>query len=463
MSISFACPRCKRSLKVPEQLAGKKAKCPHCSSSVGVPANGAVRAAAPAASGPVKHNPKVEFAGMQRQVTSPTGAGKAYKRERGNPVMKLMIVTLLLFLLGGGIYGAARFKLVDFGALLVKIGLKSAPTTEVAEGPADTKPKAGPADTGKTTQPQTTAPVKEAPPPPLSENQFFPDGTLAIASLNFESALNSKPYDKIKEELVKLDKPPEKLFDAVVKPYLGLQLTATSRVTVAMAAQQDTAFVVRPRNPVTIDEVKLNKKGDYKEVKVGRFTMYEGAMDGYCLAEERLLVVAPPALLKKILERNKPPELKPDLEAAYKLLNPAKTISLVLTAQTSELAKAGAPIPKELESAGDLAKTLVLQLDLAQGLEVSATLICKDADAAAAVKKAADGLVAMAKMKLEQVQKDSEQQEEIMRAKKAEEVVGQIKVATEGAYFTVTLNLNDETVAQLLEMNKGFLAAAPGQ
>jgi len=457
MSITFACPRCKRSLRVPDQLAGKKAKCPHCSSAVGVPANGAARAAvAPASAKAGKHNPKVEFAGLQREVHSPTGGGKPYRRERGNPVMKLMVVTLALGLIGGGAFAAVRFKWVDAGDLMVKIGLKSAPSTEVAEGPADTKPKEGPAATGKSTQP--TAPGKEAPPPPLTENHFFPDGTLAIASLNFESALNSKPYDKIKEELIKLDKPPEKLFDAQVKPYFGLQLTAVSRVTAGLASQQDAIFVIRPRNPVTIDEIKLNKKGDYKEVKIGRFTLYEGATDAYCLAEDRMLVIGQPPLLKKILERNKPPELKPDLDAAYKLLNPAKTVSLVLTAQTSELAKAGVPIPKEVEAAGDLAKTLVLQADLAQGLEFSATLICKDAEAAAAVKKAADGLVAMGKMKLEQIQKDSDQQEEIMRAKKAEEVLGQVKIATEGAYFTVTLTLNDEMVMQLLELGKGYLA-----
>jgi DNA-directed RNA polymerase subunit RPC12/RpoP len=463
MSIKFACPRCKHSLRVPEQLAGKKAKCPHCSSHVGVPANGAAKAAVVPASSvaAAKHNPKVEFAGLQLQVQSPTGGGKPYKKQRGNPVMKLMYLTLALFLLGGGAFAAVKFNWVDPGALMVKMGLKKAPTTEVAGDVPDTKPKDGTARTGGTTQPGTTA-ARDPALPPLVESHFFPDGTLAIASVSLDAVLNSKLYDKAKEELAKQDTAPEKLFDASLKPYIGVQLTAASRVTIAVVSQEDWVLVVRPRNPVTIDEVKLNKKGDYKEVKIGRFTMYEAATDAYCLAEDQLLVGGPPAVLKKVLERNKLPELRPELESAYRLMNPAKAVSVAMLAQVGAqvnelVAKAGVPVPKspELEKAGDQTKTLVLQLDLAQGLEVSATLLCKDADAATAVKKAVDGAVAMGKMKLETLAKESTEEKDVARAKKGEELLGQVKVAAEGANLTVSLALNAEMVTQLLEMLSG--------
>jgi hypothetical protein len=445
MSIKFPCPRCKNSLRVPDELAGKKAKCPHCSSAVGVPAAGAARAAVKAAPAKSAHNPKVEFAGLSRQVQSPTGAGKPYKRQRGNPVMKLMYLTLALFLLGGGAYAAVRFN------LMVKMGLKSAPSTEVAEGTADSKPKDGPAATGKTTQAAgATAPVKETL-PPLVESHFFPDGTVGIGSVNFESVLNSKAYSKFKES-----QSPDKLFDALLKPILGLQLAATSRLQVAFAPPDDRIVVIRPRNPVTIDEIKLSRPGTYKEAKIGRFTMYESTSDAYCLAEDQMLVVGTPASLKKVLERNKPPELKPELDAAYRLMNPAKTVGLALQTQAGDLVKgvAPGPIPKELEAAA----ALVLQLDLAQGLDIAVTLQFKDAEATAAAKKAVETLMATGKTTLEPLQKD-DNEKIAMAAKKGEELLGQVKITAEGASLTASLTLNDEVLTQLI----GLLPEKLGQ
>jgi hypothetical protein len=454
MSINFACPRCKHSLKVPDPLAGKKAKCPHCSSTVGVPAVGvpagparASRPAAPATAAAPKHNPKVEFAGLARQITSPSGGGKPYKRDRGNPVMKLMFLTLGIFLLGGGTYATVRFKLLD------KLGLKGAPSTEVADASGDTKTKEGPAATAKSTQPGTTAPAVKENLPPLVESHFFPDGTVAIASFNFEALTNSKAYGKLKDELAKNDMSPEKLFDAQAKPYVGLQFTAIGRVQAALVTPDERIVVVRPRNPLTTDEVKLSRGGDYKEAKIGRFTIYETTTDAFCLAEEQLLVLGPPALLRKVLERNKLPELKPELEAAYRLMNPAKTAGLAMLPQASDQFKTVLPgaVPKEVETVS----AVVVQVDLAQGLDASVTLQCKDAEAAAAAKKATETALAMAKTTLEQLQKDTEVEKLMMLAKKGEEIVGMVKVAAEGAGLAISLTLNEEMVTQLIGLLPG--------
>lgn len=466
MSIKFACPRCKQSLRVPDELGGKKAKCPHCASTVGVPAKGVVAKAAvvPASSVPLapanpKANPKAEFAGLNAPIQSPTGAGKPYQRQRGNPVMKLMFLTLALFLLGGGIYGAVHFNWID----LSKLGLKKGTSSEVAQGPGDTKPK----NTVRegSTQPAPTNP-KDPQLPPLTESHFFPDGTAVIASLNFESALGSKLYDKVKEEAAKMGQSPEKLFDMEMKPILGLQLTAISRITAAAVTEQELIQVIQPRNPVTIDQIKINKMGDYKEVKMGRFTLYEGAKDAYCLAEDRMLVVGPPALMKKVLERNKPAQLKPELEVAYRQINPAKTTGLAFLPQDAlkEIAKAvpgGAALGKVPGLAE--AQGFVFQLDLAKGLEIAATVQCKDAGGATELQKIVESGIAAEKKKQEQIQKESEVPEEVMRAKKTEELLGQIKSAVEGVNFTLSLALNDEMVTQLLDVVKGSLTKPASQ
>jgi hypothetical protein len=451
MSIKFPCPRCKKAIRVPDTLGGKKAKCPYCSAAVNVP-GGAVKVAAATA----KADPRAEFSSLNKPIESPTAGGKPYRRERGNPVMKLMILTIFIFLVAGG--GFAYWKYGE------KLGLRSATPTEVAKESTDTKPKeTATRDTGST-QPDNTTKPKETGPPPLTDSHLFPDGTVGIALFNVETVLNSKLYDKAKDEATKLDQNPEKLFDSVLKPIVGLQLTAISRAVFAAGTGDDSLFIIRPRNPITVDDIKINKKGDYKEVKVGRFTVYEGAGDAYCVAEDRLLVVGPAALVKKVLERNKPVDLKPELDAAYKLLNPAKALGLALLPQDEVLKNIpGGGIPKmpEFEPVTQ-AKAVVIQVDVTAGLEISGTLQCKDAEGATALKKTTDGWVAMAKMKIDEVKKDKQGMPEEKLAEKAEELVNQLKIAAQGPNFTVTLALSEALITQLIDLAKEFRKGAAG-
>src|SRR5262249_38418458 len=161
-----------------------------------------------------------------------------------------------------------------------------------------------------------------------------------------------------------------------------------------------------------------------------------------------------PALLKKVLERNKPAQLKPELEVAYRQINPAKTVGLVFSPQEAlkEIAKAvpGGAALQKIPGLAD-AQGFVFQLDLAKGLEIAATLQCKDTAAATELQKLIEGGIATEKKKQEQIQKESEVPEEVMRAKKTDELLSQIKSTIEGVNLTVSLALNDEMVTQLLD------------
>lgn len=489
MSIRFACPKCQHSLKVPDELGGKRAKCPHCQAAIPVPGgNGvAVKPTAPsqhgvAKSSPSQHGvakkpalvptpkrpPSDEFLGLDKPISGP-GAGKPYRRQRGNPVMKLMIVVLFFTLLVGGAIAAWKFKWVDTNALLAKVGMGSTATA------ADTAPKgtapvvANTAPTGET-KPQTTQPKEVPPAAPLTDSHFLPDGTLAIATVNFESLGNSKLYEKGKEELIKMELTIEKTVDPAIKPVLGLQFAALGRVTVAGAAGDESIYIVRPRNPVTIEQIKPNKAGDYKEAKVGRFTMFETSTDAYCLTDEgRMLVLGPAALLRKVLERDKPVTLSADLEAAYKQFAPAKTLAIAALPGDArkELVKVvpgGMDFkpPAEFEPAVQ-SKSVLVQIDLTQGLDVSAQLVCKDEAAATTLKKSIDGTLMMFKEQLEKIKKDNEGMPEEKQAQQALNVLAQVKVAADGATLSTTLALDNDMTLGVFDTIKQVLMAMKAQ
>lgn len=464
MSIRFPCPKCQRSLKVPDELAGKRAKCPHCTATVDVPggashavANKAVAHKAAAVATP-KRPPSAEFIGLDKPIAGP-GAGKPYRRNRGNPVLKLMILVLFLFLVVGGGIAAVKLKLVDSSSLLAKVGIKGASTEEKKSTETGTQ---GTNKDTPPTKPVSTNPKDIPPAAPLTDSHFLPDNTVAVVHLNFESLLNSKLYDKVKEELAKEDKSIDKLVDPQVKPLVGVQFAAIGRVVVGSAGADDSVLIVRPRNPVTIEQVKPNKEGEYKEVKVGRFTLYEGSKDAYCLVDEgRILVISSPALLKKVLERDKPVELKAELETAYKAFAPTKTVSVAFVPADAQKAVPGGPgfkPPSEFEPAVQ-AKAGLFQLDLAQGLEISATFTCKDAAAAEALKKAIEDTITKVKKDIDDLKKDKEGTPEEKQLNKAAEILGQIKVAVEGPTLSATLALNNETTIEVFEAAKQFLMA----
>src|SRR5262249_12770624 len=160
------------------------AKCPYCKAAVHVPAGAknAVATPAVAAAGKSVRPPSAEFIGLDKPVAGPV-SGKPYRRHRGNPVMKLMILVLLLFALVGGAFAAIKFKLVDTSSLLAKVGIKSGTAADTKKGSTEPVTK-GTGKEGTTTKPASTDPKDGPQAVPLPDEHFLPDGTAAVASLN---------------------------------------------------------------------------------------------------------------------------------------------------------------------------------------------------------------------------------------------------------------------------------------
>jgi hypothetical protein len=441
-------------------MAGKRVKCPHCSKPFQVPgvkgrAAASTRRPAPVARPAASTNP---FDSIEDAPAS-DDAPRRRRRSRGSP-FKLMLIVLFLFgCLAGGAYAAWHYKLINIDKVLVQLGIK--PKGEETTKEEDTaKAQTSKPDTGK--KEEETKKDPPAAPPPATDPHFLPDNTAVVVNLNLEALTASKPFERLLEEAQAKKFKPEEI-DKFVIPVLGLQYSSIARIVVGASGKEDAVIVVRPRNPITVDQVLPNKKkggADYKEVKVGRFTMYEGAMDAFCLAEDKLLLLSPkPALLKAVLERDKPPEFKPDLQAALKLTDPAKAFSVAVDAKSGQ---------KELTSAadvkleGDLAplakiNAVAVQLDTSAGLELTTALVCADAGTATAIKKLADDGMTMVKEMLQTIQKDNEDKPEAVVAKKAEELLGQLKVAVNGADITATLAVNLEMTLELIKLAKDFI------
>src|SRR5262249_35644112 len=141
-----------------------------------------------------------------------------------------------------------------------------------------------------------------------TEMNYLPDDMGAIVSFRVEQFLGSGIYADLKKDVKELEKLPE---DETFKREFGVLPNKVERLTMAMSPKAQIAMV-RLNTAVPAADIKSAFKGEYKETTVGKFTMHEpkeGSFGpAFCLAENKLLLVAPAEALKKVLERNKKPD-----------------------------------------------------------------------------------------------------------------------------------------------------------
>ncbi|MBY0524574.1 MAG: zinc-ribbon domain-containing protein [Gemmataceae bacterium] len=460
MTIKFGCPGCKKALNVPDNMAGRRGKCPHCGVGFAIP--GGKRPAA----APVSNDP---FGSLDE----PASNGETYSPRRKKKRFSCMgcLAGCLLLVVGlpamavGGTFLAVKMKWLDSNKMtdyLAQHGITLPEQGTRSTKPEDnsTKANTGPENTGKET---TTK--KEDPKVNFTEAHFFPDNSIAIGAINFDALTGNKTYERFKEELGKANIDFEKNSDAYFKAVLAFQFAAVKRVVFVGKASEE-VLIVRPRNPVTIDEVRARKTGDYKESKIGRFVLHEEKTDAFCLVDENMLIVGPPAALRKILERDKPAELVADLDAAYKLMNPAKAIGMAFIPADFLKAIAGSVpggLPWKPPAEFEQSKAALLHVDFANGVEVTATAMAKDDAAAMALQKALDKQVAKLKEDLDTIKKDKAEEPEGALAKKLEEVVAVLKIEMSGANVNATLALNQMLAFDVVDIVKKVFFTKPAQ
>jgi hypothetical protein len=164
---------------------------------------------------------------------------------------------------------------------------------------------------------------------------------------------------------------------------------------------------VTTKKPVTFNDIKAKlqpgaKKLDWKKTKVAAFTIHQpdGNPDPgqpwqpFCVAEEKVVLNGPLASIKKILERNKAPNLAAGMRTGLKDAGPDNALSIVidlqrLMAEHEEDKLPGDLAPFPLEAIKGV-NVLALKVNETDKFTATATFFCKDAAAAAAVQQMID-------------------------------------------------------------------------
>lgn len=440
MTINFKCPSCRKAFKLSNKLAGRKARCPDCGSQFNVPNR---NAATTQKMRGMSDNP---FGGLDEPSDGDDDYTPNYRRRRGffsQLFGCLFLLVLLLVAAVGGAYAALYLKLINRDLAepyLAKVPFKiPGLTTGPNKGDSTAPEGTAKADAGQGTAKENTEAKKEDPSGLPPEYRFLPDKFALLVSVNVEAVLGSKLYEKLKSTFAgNLD------IDEASKGVIGLPVSGVRRVIVGSHTKDDTITIVLTKEPITADAIKNNLKEEFKETKVGKYVMYEGKKNIFSVVDDRTVVGAETAEpLKKVLERDKPPETVPDLLPIFKKITDAKAISLAVGPQDliREARKASTAIeefkpPPELQPLFD-AQAFDIQIELTSGLEISATLQCKNTGDAEALKKTADDyLQKLAMAKLDQSAKDALQA---------------IKLGVSGDSVAITVAVSDDTVAGAIQ------------
>lgn len=460
MSISFNCPKCRKSFKVGDDLAGRPCKCPSCGSQFKIPPR---RAAAAPTMPSLPDNPFGAF-----DPADSSNEGESYqprrRRQRGFFSSLMGCMFLLLFLLiaaVGGAYAAVYFHLVKADPILARVpfkipglaGNEPAPTGDPGkeQPPHEANPKEG-----------DTLAKKENPADPTNDYRFLPDKTALLINVNVEAVLSSKLHEKFKTPTFGPDA--DKKLDEIMKAALGVPLSGIGRLLMGARTKEDAITVVRTKPAITADEIKKNIKAEWTESKAGKYVMYDSPTTHFSVVDEHTLVVGENSdTLKKVLERDKPPEMIGDLQPFFKQVVETKTLALAFGAQELRLEldkhspdiAAFKPSP-DFQPLVD-SQAFLVQIELTAGMEASASLQCKDAAGAELLKKSVKEAAGRGQGYFEQMAKANAGKPPEAMAKSAIQALGSIQLAVNGDSLAATLALPDDAGANLLMLGFSLL------
>jgi hypothetical protein len=320
MAIAFQCSECDAALRVADDFAGKKCKCPQCSAVNVVPeadedgggeARRAKKLAQRITSVPVRPTKASgDEAAEGGEPEKPRAKKKAKARAKaGGGKVWLLLGCGLLTLGGGGLLSAAVCGGVIWYFYF--------------SGPA----------------------IKE-------EMTYFPNNTQVVMSVRADQIRDSKLYKDLKADLgsIAMEKGSEAL-----EGFIGIPLDNIDRVVVAGPANSgpnnDVVAVVRTNKPVKAADIiatyqKRTPNIDYMETKVAGKTVYEprpraGGIpsqntEGFCVVGSKLVVFGKVDTLKSVLNRGKAPELSDRMNGLLKSADFSKAVTIVAQSDTSK-------------------------------------------------------------------------------------------------------------------------------
>ncbi len=303
------------------------------------------------------------------------------------------------------------------------------------------------------------------------EARFLPEGEHLLLSFKVSAFLKSKTFAELKKRSAQAA---QKIASGLEEG-LGVASDNIERISLGQGVPPNglgrSMIVVTTKKPVTFKEIlaKLEPGAralPWEDVKVAAFTVHQPghkpeptqSWQPFCVPEAKVVLNGPLASLKKILERNKGPNLAAGMRTGLKEVGPDNALSLVFDLQRLRVERTEDKVP------GDLFEPLeILGFDLAalKGLDVlafkvnetdkvtaTATFFCKDAAAAASVQQMIAGSCKMIKDMAPNPDNLPQDQQEKARAILT--VLEAVKVARTDNRVSATLTVEPALVAVIL-------------
>jgi hypothetical protein len=394
MAIQFSCSGCGNILRVGDEMAGRKGKCPKCGLINLVPfPDGTLPPPPVAAAVPIP--PAMAIAPTPVVPTrpppppfvdEPIPVTEATPAEAASPRVKKKNKLLLPLLIGGGILGMMLLCCAPLGyfgyTYFFGAGLGS-------------------------------------------EQKYFPNGTQAVASVRVDQGTSSDFYKQIKDTLKKGANDP--FDDKNAEKNLGVPLSNIDRLTFAGSSLADgpqMITMVRTKKSVKGAEVKGNMSMSYKETTINGATIYENDNefgDSFCVVESDLVLIGKFKLLKAVVERGKKPELSDAMQTALKKADFSKTMAFAVNIKelvnqmsgdkkasgapaqdplanlVGMLGKSGPP-EKQVEKFARKIESASGSLDIKTDLTINLQVECKDNVTAEDIKKLTEATLVLLKL-----------------------------------------------------------------
>jgi hypothetical protein len=245
--------------------------------------------------------------------------------------------------------------------------------------------------------------------------KFMPDNCKFLVSVKWSEMENSKVFDDQKKEnpnfLRQFGDTSDKDFGYIMKKGIVELMVGASSVPSAAnpSFKDDFIVVVTTKDSMSVSELKENGaiESSAKESTINGYKVYEGSKGATCFVNSRMIVGGMAPALRKVLERKGKPEFSSTLKAGLDMVSFSKTITAVVDLNgmiPKGAAQQGRGPGGPANPLGDLGKMaeeaelLVLEASLGNDVVADLTLSCKSAKGAEDIKKALDGLTALAKL-----------------------------------------------------------------
>lgn len=374
MSISFSCTGCGRTLKVADELAGRKAKCPQCQTVLYIPEGPAVAvtpAPTPASrTAPVPRRQE-EYDDRADAGEEPEDAPRRRKKAKKSvlgPVLLAVGAVLLLVVLGGGSFAAWWF---------------------LSGGAAS------------------------------EDLLFMPDGVQMVGQVHVDQITNSDALKQVYAAFPQLKAQVDQAASqsaGVDQNNLDRIYFGASKVDSAAKSPPAAIAVMHFKNSIKVEDFENGMKKNassgpitmnytFTDTKIGKYTMTEvkmamsfnppgGGIKGmpppppptptpmfaFAMPDDKRLVMGSADALKAVLTRNKKPDVNDKLQAAIKQTDWNATIAYAANVKDGFAIPPGQTqsIPLPIDKVDGLSVTIKIASDV----DVNVTALCKDAGAA---------------------------------------------------------------------------------